>query len=85
MDLNINQLKKELEIIYNNYLINPDDENVKNKAGNLYNKYKDLDPFLKSEIAAAIRNLVDIAFDTGIKISREDVIKILDDLKNDIS
>ena len=82
MDLNVNQLRKDLVIIYTDYLLNSDDEQLKIKAGELYNKYKDLDPFVKYELATAIRNLVDVAFNTGITLSGAGAKKILEDLKN---
>ena len=82
MELDINKLKNDLKSIYKTYLVNPEDETLKNKAGELYNTYKDLDPILKPEISFAIRKLVDISFDTGLKISPDEIKKILNDLKN---
>ena len=81
MDLNVSQLKHDLKEIYSAYLINSDDENIKNKAGQIYNNYKDLDPILKPEIAIAINKLVDVAFDTGLKISKDEIKTIIDKLE----
>jgi len=74
--MDIEQLKYDLKNIYRNYLSDPENESNKVFAGEIYNKYKDLDPFLKPEIATAINNLVDIGFDTGIKKSKDQIKEI---------
>ena len=71
--------------IYKNYLSDPENEENKILAGKFYNKYKDLDPILKPEIATAINNLVDIGFNTGVKKSQDKIKEILKELENDIS
>jgi len=83
--MEIGKIKSDLINIYKNYL--SDTENKENKilAGEFYNKYKELDPILKPNIATAINNLVDLGFDTGVKKSRDEIKEILKELEDDIS
>jgi len=83
--MEIEKIKYDLINIYNNYLIDPENEKNKVLAANYYNKYKELDPILKPEIATAINNLVDIGFDTGVKKSQDEIKEILKKLEHDKS
>jgi len=83
--MEIEKIKHELINIYKNYLKDPENKENNVLAANFYNKYKELDPILKPEIAIAINNLVDIGFNTGVKKSQDEIQKIIKKLENDIS
>lgn len=62
--MDIEKIKYDLINIYKKYLSDPENEENRTLAGNVYNKYKNLYPILKPEIATAINNLVNIGFNT---------------------
>ena len=82
--MEMEKIKHDLINIYKNYLSNQDNKENNNLAAKFYNKYKDLEPIVKPEIAIAINNLVDIGFNTGIKKSQDEIKDILKKLENDI-
>ncbi|MDD3263956.1 MAG: hypothetical protein PHT94_03600 [Candidatus Nanoarchaeia archaeon] len=83
--MEIEKIKHELIKIYKNYLTNPEDKENNNLASIYYNKYKDLYPILKPEIATAINTLVDIGFNTGIRKSPNAIKEILKKLEDEKS
>ncbi len=83
--MDIEELKSELISIYRECSNNKPNSKIKKEAKEIYNKYKDLDPVLNKDVAFALRSLVDIAFNTGIKISKDKCKRILNSLKNDNS
>lgn len=82
MEYDLDKLRKNLLFVYEGYLERPNDIDIMDFAGVLYNRYSDLDSILKPEFALAIRNLVDVSFDTDSSISKVYLEKIISSLKN---
>ena len=80
MDVDLKKLSLEVIEIYRRYLDNPDDLKVKEDAGLLYNKYLNISSLLDSNLMLAFNRLVDIAFETNVDFSIEEVKNILDSL-----
>jgi len=64
--MDIEKLDKELISIYSKYCANPESEELRLKAMNIYQEYSGAATFLKKEIALAVNRLIDIAADTGV-------------------
>ena len=81
MATEIEGLKKSLIELYEAYCKENSAGIIKDLAGEIYNKFKDLDPVLDKDTALALRSLVDVAFDTGVKLDKSKAKEILATLK----
>ena len=81
--MDIKKLRSELIQIYKSLLENPDNPNNKKKAARLYEQHKNLEPVLDLDMSLALNSLVDVVYDTGIKLSGERIKEILGKLRPD--
>jgi len=79
--MEISELRKKVEDIYQQCLNKRLSEEDKKEIANIYEKYKELSIIVDKQFARALNTLVDLAYETGIQISQEDIKKILDGLK----
>ncbi len=84
MDLDIKKLKKELTNIYTAIFEQEVNEKLKKEAARIYGSYKEAAPLLNSALSHALNSLVDIAFETGIKVTKNQAEKILKAMKKEV-
>lgn len=80
-ELDMDQLKKELASIYGKYAFDIDMVENRRVANNMYAKYRDLSVAMGDEVALAINRLVDIAANTGVKLTKDEAKRIAHSLK----
>jgi len=85
MDVDIKQLKKDLIEIYEDYLKDPNNQSMKDKAEEINSKYLNAMPFLDENMRYAINLLVNLYVDLESpgKPSKEVVEELLKKLKTD--
>ena len=81
IDLDIEELRKILIEIYENFIKDPSDLENNKKVRELYGKYCGADDVLPPSLAIACRVLVDIGYDTGHEVDKKLVQEILTNLK----
>jgi len=83
VEVDIEQLRQALISIYETYLRDPDNQEMKTQAKELHAKYLNLTQMLDQTMQHAINLLVDIGWDlpTPPKPSKETVQKLLAELK----
>ena len=78
----VENLRKELNPIYEQYLNDPKNSDLRKKARNLYNKFVTAAPLLDKDTEKALITLVDVGYDTGIQPpSKKAVRQLLKKLK----
>ncbi|HIH58498.1 MAG TPA: hypothetical protein HA360_04290 [Nanoarchaeota archaeon] len=81
-ELDYSTLYKELIEIYEGYLANPKDKNIKNKAQEIYLEYWKAEALFDSNTRKAINLLLRIGIDLAPLLKKEEIQELIDFLKN---
>ncbi len=79
-EINIEALKERLRKIYKQYLDGKMDAALEEEIREVYIIYHNLDNVIERNMAIAINYLVNIGWHTGIKRSKEEIKKILENI-----
>ncbi len=79
--INKEELKRKLINIYQKYVDDENSENLRRDVFQTYLYYSSSFPVLDKKIAIALNKLVDLYENTGVAVSKEEAMKILEDLK----